>query len=377
MALDLAGRTLTYRDLSALIDAVRLPERGLVVVDASDPVATLVTVLAVQRRQRPVAVGPPGFTDWPSNLPTGTDLIAVTSGTTGQPRPVARSWPSWSRSFAALTSFTGLTAADRILLTGPLFSTLHLFGALHTFALGAALTDRPERADAAHLVPTVLARLLDRPRSELPLRRVVVAGDRLPDYLAAGAADRGIDVVEYYGAAELSFVALRRPPDAFRAFPGVAVQVRENLLWARSDYLSLGYAGGVSGPMRRDADGFATVGDRGELTPDGSILLSGRAEEAITTGGHTVLVADIEAALRRLPGVADAAAVGLPHQRLGQVVAAVVVLAPGTELSRLRRSARQQLSGPALPRRWLARDRLPVTAAGKLARAALAAEFPT
>lgn len=352
-----------------------LPERGLVVVGSNDPVTTLVTVLAAQRSRRPVAVGPPGFTAWPGDWPTGTDLIAVTSGTTGQPRPIARSWPSWTGSFAALTTVTGLTAADRILLTGPLSSTLHLFAALHTLALGAELTDRPERADAAHLVPTVLARLLDRLGSDLPLRRVVVAGDALIDRLAARAANRGIAVIEYYGAAELSFVAVRRAPEAFRAFPGVAVRARDGLLWARSDYLSLGYAGGVPGPMRQDADGFATVGDRGALAPDGSLLVNGRAEEAITTGGHTVLAGDIETTLGRLPGIIEAAVAGLPHPRLGQIVAAVVVLTPGTELGQIRRLARQQLSGPALPRRWVVREQLPVTAMGKLARAALAAEL--
>ena len=344
-------------------------------MESTDPVTALITVLAAQRQRRPVAVGPPGFTGWPDSWPTGTDLIAVTSGTTGQPRPIARSWQSWTDSFAALTALTGLTAAEKILLTGPLSSTLHLFAALHTLALGAELTDRPERADAAHLVPAVLSQLLDRAALDLPLRRVVVAGDAVTDRLAARAADRGIAVIEYYGAAELSFVAVRRAPEEFRAFPGVAVRAREGLLWARSNYLSLGYAGGVSGPMRSDTDGFATVGDRGNVAPDGCILVSGRAEQAITTGGHTVLAADVEAALGRIPGIVEAVAVGVPHQRWGQIVAAVVVLAPGTELSGIRRLARQRLSGPALPRRWAVRDRLPVTAVGKVDRAALAAQF--
>ena len=374
-ALDLGGRAVTYAELTDRIDAAVLPERGLVTADQADPVATLTTVLAARRRHRPVAVGPPGFSGWPTVWPAGTELIAVTAGTTGRPRPLARSWTSWSDSFAALTSFTGLTIHDRILLTGPLSSTLHLFAALHTLALGGELTDRPEQADAAHLVPTVLTRLLDR--AHLPLRRVVVAGDALSDRLAGRAAARGIDVIEYYGAAELSFVAIRRAPQRFRPFPGVTVRCLDGLLWARSGYLSLGYAGGSPGPLRRDRDGFASVGDRGEVAADGSVTVRGRAQDAVTSGGHTVLMADVEATLAGLPGVQAAAVVGLPHAELGQVLAATVVLSGSMDLDRLRRLARQRLSGPALPRRWTVSDRLPVTAAGKLSRAALAAQFET
>ena len=68
----------------------------------------------------------------------------------------------------------------------------------------------------------------------------------------------------YYGAAELSFVAWGAHADDLRPFPGVEVSVREGEVWVRSPYLCTGYDG-PPGPLRRDGDGFATVGDRGSM----------------------------------------------------------------------------------------------------------------
>jgi long-chain acyl-CoA synthetase len=97
-----------------------------------------------------------------------------------------------------------------------------------------------------------------------------------------------------------------------------------------------------------------------------------------------VIAEDVEAALAALPMVAGVAVVGVPHQRLGQVVTAVVEPRPGIELTGLRAAARQVLGGPALPRRWLVAARLPRTPSGKVARhrvalaaAALVAGEPT
>ena len=88
---------------------------------------------------------------------------------------------------------------------------------------------------------------------------------------------------------------------------------------SRSPFLCEGYDG-PPGDLRRDPSGFATVGDRGTLV-DGVLRVAGRGSEAVVTGGATVLVADVEAALR--PVVAGAlVVVGLPHPELGQVVAA-------------------------------------------------------
>ncbi len=313
-------------------------------------------------------------------VPDGTWLIVVTSGSSGAPRPVLRTAASWVSSFEEFSRLTGIGRDDRVLLAGPLHATLYLFAAVHTLSVGAELTDRIDAATVVHAVPAVLDDLLTALPPAAPLRTAVVAGAALTGDLAARVVNRGIDVIEYYGAAELSFVAARRWPGPLRPFPGSEVMLRPapgvpggaaQELWVRSGYLSMGYPAGVTGPFRQGDDGYGTVGDLAEWAPDGGLLIRGRGDAAVTTGGATVLAEDVEAALGRLAGLAAVVVVGVPHQRLGQVLTAVVQPLHGADpadLADLRRKARRVLRDAALPRRWLLADRLPLTPSGKIAR---------
>ena len=373
-ALTIDGRTWSYREFADLVEAhtssARTTRQQLTATGL--PIATaLATVFAAAAAEVPVVIGHPGAPEpssVPAELPPGTFLVAVTSGTSGHPRPVVRTAASWTASFAPLSELTGIGEQDRVLLTGPLRATLHLFAAVHTLAAGAELTDQPANATAVHAVPAVLADLLDTLPADAPLRTAVVAGTRLPADIAARASARGIAVAEYYGAAELSFVAAGRYPEPLRAFPGAEVQIRGGELWVRSPYLAIGYPPGVTGPLRRDPEGFATVGDLAEQTADAGLLIRGRGDAAITTGGATVVAEDVEDALVGLPGVAAVAVVGVPHPRLGQVVTAVIEPAPGADLRGLRTAARQVLRAESLPRRWFVTGRLPRTPGGKISR---------
>jgi acyl-CoA synthetase (AMP-forming)/AMP-acid ligase II len=358
---------------------------GPVSTAGRDPIDTLAAVFGAAAAGVPVLVtdpaGPPSAV--PADLPPEAFLVVVTSGTSGHPRPVVRTAASWTSSFAPFSDLTGYGPDDRVLLTGPLHATMHLFAAVHTLAVGGHLVDDPAVATVAHAVPSRLATLLDEldtGGADSPLRTVVVAGAALTDTLAARARDRGLAVVEYYGAAELSFVAARRVPGPLVPFPGAEIQLRDGVLWVRSPYLSLGYPGGVDGPYRRDADGFGTVGDLAETVDPvggdpaaGGLRIRGRGDAAITTAGATVVAEDIEQALLSVPGVAAAAVVGVPHPRLGHLVVAVLEPASGADLTGIRDAARHRLRDQSLPRRWLVADTLPRTRGGKVARHAVAA----
>ncbi len=374
-AITLAGRTVSYRHLAARVRAVAAGSNGRSVASEAlltagpDPVDALVTVFAAAAAGRPVLVTDPAGTPpaAPELLPPETFLVVVTSGTSGRPRPVLRTAASWTTSFAPFTALTGIEPGDRVLLTGPLHATMHLFAAAHALAVGAELVDDAAVATAAHAVPTRLAVLLDGLDANAPLRTVVVAGAALPAHVADRARRRGLAVTEYYGAAELSFVAARRVPGPLRPFEGAEVRIRDGVVWVRSPYLSLGYPAGIDGPFRRDPDGFATVGDLAEDAA-GGLRIRGRGDAAITTGGATVVVEDVEQALLTVPGVAAVAVVGVPHPRLGQLVTAVLEPAVGADLSGVRAAARRLLRTQSLPRRWLVADRLPRTPGGKVAR---------
>jgi acyl-CoA synthetase (AMP-forming)/AMP-acid ligase II len=344
---------------------------------------------------------------------TSDDLVLFTSGSSGSPRAVVRTCESWRASLRPLSDVLALgpaAEAGPVWVPGALTSSLFLYGAVHaawsglTWARGQPDSPDIQGVTSAHLVPAQLADALDaRDQGLLPrLRTVAVAGAHLPAAVRERATRQAIRVVEYYGAAELSFVGWRDDDGPFRPFPGAEVHLDHPAraagrpgdgphtaerpggraahpldaaavpLWVRSPYVARGYLDpGVPGPWVQ-RDGWHSVGDLARASGEGWHLL-GRGDATVTTGGHTVVAEEVEAALRAVPGVADVVVVGLAHARLGEVVAAVVrATSPGEEglRDRLGRAARA-LPSPSRPRRWLAADELPRLPSGKVDRAAV------
>ena len=349
-AIDWAGRVWTYAELAQRIEewprATDHDASALPVPDA------LVCVFAAAAQGSSVRVTDPTLS-FAVDPPDGAFLVVATSGSSGNPRPLARTARSWTDSFPAFTELTGLTQADLVLLTGPLHATMHLFAAVHALSIGACVTDDRTRATAAHAVPAVLRGLVDAaPR----LRTVVVAGIALDPVAAERATARGIRTVEYYGAAELSLVAARVVPAPLRAFPGVELQVRDGRLWVRSPYTTIGN------------DGWCSAGDLATLAADATLVVHGRADAAINVGGATVIAEDVEHTIAQIDGVRGVAVLGTLHAVLGEIVTAVVELAPDADIASVRAAARGALPHPAVPRKWLVEAQLPRTGSGKVAR---------
>ena len=355
-ALDWAGRTYTYRELGAAVDRWATEHepgpRGYDVSELSLPDA-LIGVCAAARRGVPVAVENPEARPERGEVPDGAFLLVATSGSTGRPRPLARSAASWYDSYPVFTDITGIRGADRVLITGPLHATMHLFGALHALWLGACVTDDPARATVVHAVPAVLRTVV---RAAPALHTAVVAGIA-PDSGALAAA-KHLRIVEYYGSAEVSLVAARRVPEPLRLLPDVRAEIRAGQLFVRSPYTALG------------APDWYPVGDLAELGEHGELRVHGRGDCAINVGGTTVIAEDVERVLAGIDGVVAAAVLGAPHQVLGETVTAVVQV-DGVPIEQVRRRARQLLAKEAMPRRWVPVTALPTTAAGKVARGRL------
>ncbi|MFE6967575.1 long-chain fatty acid--CoA ligase [Agromyces sp. NPDC057679] len=389
-ALAFGGDVVRVGELAAAVAAAVLPPGdGPIGCPAGmSPVRLITTVLAALERGRPVLVGGDAeeAARLEGRLPEGTALALRTSGSSGgAPTVVARTEESWLASASPLAEIAGIGASDRVAVTGPLHVSMHLYAALHALWAGASVGDGLRGASVVHATPTRLARLLD---DGLEARTAVVAGAAMSASLRAGAGAR-LRLVEYYGAAELSFVAVGHG-DGLEPFPGAEIELREapggRELWVRSPYLALEAIGG--GMLRRDAAGYATVGDLAETAPDGRLRVLGRGDAAITTAGATVLAEHVEAVLTGLPGVAAAAVVGEPHELLGERVVAVV------ELDRLAAdepvadgrldaaqqavvdAARARLEPAELPRRWFFRA-VPRTDSGKVARGAVRAALAT
>ncbi|MDF9875643.1 class I adenylate-forming enzyme family protein [Cellulosimicrobium cellulans] len=343
----------------------------------------------------------------PGHVPAPDDLAwaGFSSGSTGRPRAVVRTRASWAGSFDDVTQLLGLRPTDTVLVPGPLASSLYCFAAVHTLAVGAcayltrtpaATTSALASSDVVHLVPQVLDDVLDAVAAGAPsrLRHAVVGGASLAPGARSRAAALGIDVLAYYGAVELSFVAYDPDGSGLRAFPGVDLAVRPlpaasvGEVWVRSPWVSRGYLARATGPLRRDG-AWSTVGDLADPLPAtgaasssasaapggadrGGLVLRGRGDGAILTGGSTVVPEDVEVVLRAVPGVRDVVVLGTVHRRLGAVVSAVVECddRPGLR-AHLERVARAALAPAQRPRRWYGTRALPRTPSGKPARGAV------
>lgn len=120
-------------------------------------------------------------------------------------------------------------------------------------------------------------------------------------------------------------------------------------------------------------DGWVRTGDVGHLDGDGYLYLSDREDDIVISGGLNVSTLEVAAVLEEHPQVNEAAAFGMPHDMLGQYVAAVVTAAPGLDLATLYSYARERLGPAKAPRRIAVAAELPRTAAAKIAKHSLPA----
>lgn len=327
--------------------------------------------------------------------------LPTTSGSTGRPRVLARNRRSWLDSYAAFD--LGLRSREAVLVPGPLSSSLFLFAALHALHEGhdlelphrwsaAEAAEKCRRSTVIHVVPAMLSALLavwEREpalREQCALTAIVCGGARLDDAVRQ-RAHRVLPecrIVEYYGAAEHSLIAIDRDGSGLR--PVVDVDVRHEHgesapagrageLWTRSGLVFDGYLEGGAldrPPPSRGAE-WLSVGDRATHHPDGTLAVHGRSSATIASGGTVVSAEEVEAALRGAEGVLDVLACPTPHERFGEIVTAVLETRCGSpSAGELRALARAELEPAKRPRRWLWTAELPRTAAGKPARALVA-----
>jgi len=298
----------------------------------------------------------------------GETIRLPTSGTSGRPRWVLRRAASWVDSFPVVAALCALERASRAWVPGQVTASMNAYAVCLVDHVGASLVDGPGDATHAFCTPSSLLALLEDDHGPLA---VVVAGDRLSPVLAARAGAAGHTVHHYYGAAQLSFVGWGRDGDSLRLFPEVRAEARDGELWVSSPWLCLREEGDPPVLRSEVTDGrlWMSVGDRGSVSSDGRLVVAGRPD-AVTTGGATVVLADVEAALRPYAR-GEVVVVGRPHQRWGMVLETICT--DPVDAAELPVVARRVLPASHRPRRWSVRDELPVTPAGKVDRERIAA----
>jgi len=368
----------------------RLTERECaVVLEEAQPAYRITEPIPDEASDEEASAFPPVSAD-------RTLAIVYTSGSGGRPRGARLSRRAFIASEAAHAANLGWLSEDRWLLGMPL---AHVGGlSILTRSLIArscvVLSQRPfdpkevTRALAQHrvtlcsVVPTMLRRLLDleepawTPNREL--RAVLVGGAPFPDALRELAAKRQVPTLATYGCTEACSQITTQTaeqsgsPGSGAPLPGIELRLQEGEIQVRGDVLMDGYLGHDRSGAPWTSDGWLCTGDFGSLLADGQLLVRGRVDDLIMTGGENVAPQEVEAWLESVSGILSACVFSLPNDEWGQeVVAAVVVDSARYRADTLRHRLAKDLAAHKRPKRICVLDALPLNRSGKVDRVAV------
>jgi O-succinylbenzoic acid--CoA ligase len=192
-------------------------------------------------------------------------------------------------------------------------------------------------------------------------RSVLLGGAAAPAGLLEAARAAGVPVVTTYGMTETCGGCV------YDGVPLDGVQVRigdDESIWIGGPVLFSGYLGGPRAP----GDGWLRTSDLGRLDSAGRLVVRGRADDVINTGGHKVVPGEVAAVLLTYPGVRDAAVLGEPDPEWGERVIAVVVPTDPADpptLELLRLHVQERLPRYAAPSRVAVVEAVPMLSSGK------------
>jgi O-succinylbenzoic acid--CoA ligase len=317
-------------------------------------------------------------------------LVVTTSGTTGAPKGALLTAAALTASATATHDrlggpgrwllalppyhIAGVQVLVRSLLAGTVPVELDVSTGFDVSQLPSAVAELGSGRRYTALVAAQLAKALTDPAATAALAgldAVLIGGGPTPRPVLDAAASAGISVVRTYGMSETAGGCV------YDGVPLDRVKVRvdaDGRIVIGGPTLAKGYRNPP------DPDPFAEPGwfhtdDVGAVDDSGVLSVLGRVDDAISTGGLTVLPQPVEAALRTHPAVADCAVFGLADERLGQRVVAAVVVADGCappSLDTLRAHVMRTLDRTAAPRELHVVDALPMRGIGKVDRQELA-----
>ncbi|AVL99536.1 fatty acid--CoA ligase [Gordonia iterans] len=361
---------------------------------------------------------PPGALPWDRFLATATDEaravvrrrvsalrpddlsdILFTSGTTGAPKGVLAEHRQTVAGARAWGANGGLRPDDSYLMVNPFFHTFGykagilpcvLFGAtmlpLAVYSPTQAMTTvATEHATVFPGAPTIFQTILDHPdrtHYDLTSLRLVVTGATVVPVVLVERlqSELGVHtVLTAYGQTETSgFITTCTADDdaetvartCGRPFDGMEVRLGENgEVLARGAMVMRGYLDDPKATAETvDDDGWLHTGDVGTLDEHGNLTITDRLKDMYICGGFNVYPAEVEQALTRLPGVTEAAVIGVPDERLGEVGAAFLTRRPDSDVTvdEVLTYAAEHLANFKVPRTVAFVDEFPRNASGKI-----------
>jgi len=340
-------------------------------------------------------------------------LVLHTSGTTSRPKIVPLSQANVAASARHIRAALDLTAADRCLNIMPLFHIHGLIAAvLSSVAAGASVWCSPgfnalrfftwmemAKPNWYTAVPTMHQAILSRAGrnadliKDQPLRLIRSSSSSLPPQVMAELEETfGCPVIESYGMTEAAHQMASNPlPPAARkpgsvgiaAGPEVAIMDLDGNLMEqgatgevviRGPNVTAGYEANPKANAENFTNGWFRTGDQGVLDGEGYLSITGRLKEIINRGGEKISPREVDEVLMDHEAVAQVVTFAMPHPKLGEEVAAAVVLREGASATdrEIRDFVATRLADFKVPRKLLILDEIPKGATGKLQRIGLA-----
>jgi o-succinylbenzoate---CoA ligase len=307
-------------------------------------------------------------------------VVLATSGSTGIPKGAELTAAALTASARASLDRLGAGPGERWLCCLPVHHISGLGILVRSLLTGSTPVVR-DRVDAGavasnagrdgtrcsyvSVVPTQLRRLLDAGAPLSGFRRILLGGAAIPGEMLAEAAAAGAQVVTTYGMTETcgGCVYDGVPLDGVQVASGAdgRIRIRGPVLFSR-------YRLAPELTRAALADGWFVTSDLGSFTEDGRLVIRGRADDVVNSGGEKVVASEVEQILRCSPSVRDAVVVGTPDSEWGERITAIVVAADAARppsLDELRAYVADRLPRYAAPRAMVVIAELPMLASGK------------
>ncbi|MFD8926506.1 class I adenylate-forming enzyme family protein [Streptomyces mirabilis] len=383
--------------------------RLLVVEDGSETTAGLTTLTVGELREHQA----PEWDQAPRLDSSALALLIYTSGTTGVPKGVMLDHANIDAMVEMGRQALELGPSDRCLLILPLFHVNGIVVSILTPLLaGASVVIAGRRFDPHHFfdlveqerptffsaVPTIysmLAALPDDVRPDTSSVRFAVCGaaPASAELLTRFEARYGFPLVEGYGLSEgtcgstINPVAgPRRAGTVGLPFPGQEIRIldadgteaapgTDGEVVLRGPNIMRGYLGRPDDTARVVVDGWLHTGDVGHLDAEGYLTLVGRSKDMIIRGGENIYPKEIEDVLASDPSVLEAAVIGIPDEKWGEVVVAYVQPRPGSTVdpAALEALCARSLTGFKRPASYVVVEAIPKNAVGKIDKGSLRA----
>lgn len=394
----------------------------LLVIEARNKVRVLAALRAAVLSGRPAAIVERNVMDHLNSTPVpsgreglfvagvpglaGAKLVCFTSGSSGRPKGILRSYGSWLRTFELQRNTLNYNANMSVLILGNLAHSLHLYGAMEALDRGVVpivlekfspkqVVDRCRTlglemiyATPAHL-NLMIAYGRKKPVPPLPsVTHILAGGAKLDEkHLSRLAAlFPRAQIVEFFGTTETSYITMKSPDSPTgsvgRALAGVTLRItdehvhalppgREGMLWVNSDMLFEGYVFGED-PNTRWHDGFLTVGDQGYLDSDGNLFFTARIGSMVTIAGENVFLDHVERRLHARVRAGESAILPIEDPLRGcRLVAVTQFEMPGGQAGAILRSLRDEFGPLKSPKRLIHLKDWPFLPSGKTDRQTL------